>query len=171
MISNNVWVLIFLIILFFIFSVFFVWPWLFGAPFEPSDDRKVKTIIKLARIKKGEKAVDLGSGNGKIVIALAKAGAEAHGYEINPLLVFVSKRNIKNAGLENKAFVHWKSFWKVNLGKFKVITLFQFPTIMNRLERKFNRELKKGARVVSEEWLLKGWEPIKKKDSVYLYKK
>ena len=83
-----------------------------GAPFVPSGSETVKRMVKLGDIHWGEKAADLGSGDGRIVIGLAKAGAEAHGYEINPFLVLWSRRQIRRAGLSDKAFVHWTSFWK-----------------------------------------------------------
>ena len=59
-----------------------------GLGYAPSTTAIIDRMIKLLNIKPGEKAVDIGSGDGRVVIALAKAGAEAHGYEINPLLVW-----------------------------------------------------------------------------------
>jgi len=171
---SNPWILGLMIIFLIIYGFFFMWPWLFGAPFEPTKERQVKKMIKLAKIKKGDKAVDLGSGDGRIVIALAKAGAkEAHGYEINPFLVWISRRKIKKAGLQKKAFIHYGSFWKANLRKYDVITLFQFGTVMNRLKKKFMRELKPGTRVISNHWRFHSWK-IKKKskfDDILLYKR
>lgn len=171
MIPINMWTLCFLIIIAIILMLFFVFPWLFGAPFEPTNNKKVKKIIRLAKIKKGEKAVDLGSGDGRLVIELARAGAEAHGYEINPILVFLSRRNIKKAGLKEKAFIHFKSFWSEDLGKYDVVVMFQFHTIMKKLEKKLRKELKKGARVVSYYWKFPSWKIVKKIDNIHLYKK
>jgi Xaa-Pro aminopeptidase len=62
-----------------------------GAPFVLTGSRTVKTMTALANIQPGEKAADLGSGDGRILIAIARAGAEAHGYEINPFLVLWSR--------------------------------------------------------------------------------
>lgn len=165
------WLFSFLLVFAFVFSIFFLWPFLFGAPFEPTDEKKIKKMIRLVRIKKGEKAVDLGSGDGRIVIALARAGAEAHGYEINPFLVLISKWNIKKAGLGGKAFIHWGSFWNANFRNYKIVLLFQFSTIMNRLEKKLKKELKKGSRVVSYYWKFPNWKPSKKIENIWLYKK
>jgi ubiquinone/menaquinone biosynthesis C-methylase UbiE len=173
---TNPWILSFIVAFFVIYIFFFVWPWLFGAPFEPTNDKKIKKMIKLAGIRKGkkkDKAIDLGSGDGRIVIALAKAGAkEAHGFEINPVLVLVSRRKIKKAGLQKKAFIHWKNFWKISFKDYSVVTLFQFPTIMKKLEKKLRLELKKGSRIVSYHWKFPTWKPVKKIDKdIYLYKK
>ena len=167
------YVLIFLsLVLFFvILCIFFALPWIFGAPFEPTSSKKLKKIIKLAKIKKGYKAVDLGSGDGRIVIEMAKKGAEAHGFEINPFLVFLSRRKIKKAELKGKAFIHWKSFWRENLGKYDIIVLFQFPTIMERLEKKLKKELKSKARVVSYYWKFPKWKIKNKKENIFVYQK
>ncbi len=59
-----------------VLSYFYVIPWLFGAPFEPTEEKKLKKIIKLAKIKPGDKIAELGSGDGRIVIEFAKRGAE-----------------------------------------------------------------------------------------------
>ncbi|MCP6727593.1 MAG: hypothetical protein KJI69_06300, partial [Patescibacteria group bacterium] len=67
-----------------VFILFLFLPLAFGAPFQPSSKKRVRIITEIAKIKEGERVAELGSGNGKLVIALAKTGAEVHGYEINP---------------------------------------------------------------------------------------
>lgn len=168
---GNIYFLIFLIILAVILTIFFYWPWLFGAPYEPTSEKKLKKIMNLARIKKGDKAVDLGSGDGRIVIAMAKAGAIAEGYEINPFLVLLSKWKIKKAGLNDKAKIYWKSFWNINLSNYDVIVMFQFHTIMKKLEKKLLNETKKNTRIVSYYWKLPSWKFIKRTENIYLYNK
>ena len=107
-------------------AVFVVFPLLMGASYEVTQDDKMKKMIKFARIRKGDKVAELGSGNGKLVIEFAKLGAEIHGYEINPFLVLLSKWKINREGLKEKAFVHWKNFWSVNLGEFDVVLTLCF---------------------------------------------
>ena len=171
MITSYLLLLGILVVFAILFFVFFLLPFLFGAPFQPTNEDKLRKMIKLANIKKGDKAVDLGSGDGRIVIALAKAGAEAHGYEINPFLVLFSKYKIKKEGLDKKAFIHWKSFWSINFRDYNVVTLFQFGTIMNKLEIKLKKELKSKSRVVSYYWEFPKWKPSKHIGNVWLYKK
>ena len=158
-----------IIAVFVLFFVFVFMPWAFGAPFQPSSKKEIKNIIKLANIKKTDKIVDLGSGTGKLVIELAKTGAEVHGYEINPLLVWWSRRKIKRLGLK-KAFIHKKSFWDVDLKKFDVIAVFQIYYIMKKLGNKIRKEAKENVRIVSNTWKLPGKKPVKKLSNVYLYK-
>jgi 16S rRNA A1518/A1519 N6-dimethyltransferase RsmA/KsgA/DIM1 with predicted DNA glycosylase/AP lyase activity len=161
-----------LILVIAILLIFLVWisSALFGAPFQPSSDKELSEIMELAKVKKGEKTADLGSGNGKIVIEFAKHGAEAHGFEINPLLVLLSQRRIKKLGLQN-ANIHWKNFMKQDFSDFNTITSFQISYIMPDLERKLMRELRKGSKVVSNTWKFPTWKPEKKLGKVYLYKK
>lgn len=150
-------------------SLLFFVPLAFGAPFEPSRKKAVKTIIDLSDFKQGDKVVDLGSGDGRIVIEFAKRGAEAHGYELNPWLVIYSKYKIYKEGLRKKAFVHWRSFWNVNLANFDIVVSFQIGYIMNRLEKKLKRELKPKSKVVSNMWKFKNWKIYKEKNNVRVY--
>jgi ribosomal protein L11 methylase PrmA len=129
-----------------------------GAPFVPTQKLALEKMIALADIKPGEKLVDLGSGDGRIVIAAAKAGAEAHGYEINPLLVLWSKYKIKKAGLTSKAFIHKKNFWFVDFHKYDIVMLFGISGIMEKLEGKLMTELKPGSRVVSNIFKFPNWQ-------------
>ena len=99
-----------------------------GAIYFPTTPHGVSVMLKLADIKPGEKIVDLGSGDGRILIAAAKMGADAVGYEINPVLVRQSRRAIARAGI--RAVVHWESFWNVDLSEFDVVIVYGIPYIM-----------------------------------------
>ncbi len=145
-------------------------PLAFGAPFQPIPKERLKKIMKLANINQGMKVADIGSGNGKIVIALAKAGAEAHGFEINPFLVWLSKRRIKKEGLQMNAFIQRKNFWKVDFSKFDVVTIFQVHYVMSGLKKKIQRELKNNSKIISNDWRFPDWKPEKEDGKVYLYR-
>lgn len=142
-----------------------------GPPYAVSESGTVEKIIALSNVKPREKAADLGSGDGRIVIALAKTGAEAHGYEIDPWFVSLARKNIRNAGLEDKAFIHQKSFWKENFSEFDVITAYMGKLAMGRLEKKLQKELKENARVVSNFFTFPNWRYSKKEGNIYLYEK
>lgn len=166
----NIWI-IGLAFLYFLGLLFLIWisGFIFGAPFEPSHGKEARAMLELSKAKKGDQVAELGAGDGKMVIEFAKKGAEVHGYEINPFLVWVAKKRIKEKGLQDKAEIHWKNFWKQNLGSFDVVSVFQINLIMRRLEKKLKKELKKGARVVSNTWKLPNKKQVKQKDNVYLY--
>ncbi|MBI5152062.1 class I SAM-dependent methyltransferase, partial [Candidatus Peregrinibacteria bacterium] len=118
-----------------------------------------------------EKVVDLGSGDGRVVIAFARKGIEAHGYEINPILVWLSRKNIKKAGLKKKAFIHTKNFWTNNFSKFDIVVIYGISHIMRMLERKLQKELKPGSRVICCIFPFRKWQCAKKDEGVYLYVK
>ena len=164
-------ILMFLGITLSILFLLFISVSIYGAPFESTSTKTLRKMIEFSKIKKGEKIADLGSGSGKIIIEFAKLPAvkEAHGFEINPLLVWISRRKIKKLNLEGKAFIHRKNFWKQDLSKYDVISIFQIVYVMKKLERKLKKELKKGSRVVSNTWKFPNWKLEKHEGDVYLY--
>ena len=142
-----------------------------GAFYASTRAETVKKMVELAQIKPGEKAVDLGSGDGRLVIALARADAKAFGYEIDPLLVWLSRRQIRRAGLEKQAFIYRQNFWNEDLSGFDVVAVYGIGQMMKKLERKLKRELKTGARVVSNYYTFPDWAESKKEDRLHLYRK
>ena len=156
--------IIFLLIFLFWLSGFFS-----GAPFQPSSDRAMKKMIMLSGVKKGDKVAELGSGNGKLVVEFAKHGAKVTGFEINPILVWISRRKIKKFGLQERAKIKWKSFWDADLSEFDIISIFQINYVMRELEGKFKDKIK-GKRIVSNTWKFKTIKPKKRDGHVFLYK-
>jgi len=141
-----------------------------GAIYDPSTQAEAEMMAALANVQPGEKAADLGSGDGRVVCALARAGAEAHGFEINPILVLVSRRNIRAAGLAGRAFIHWRNFWRCDLSRFTLITSFQVGFVMGRMEAKLRRELAPGSRIVSHYWKFPGLGPEETRANIYRYR-
>ena len=141
-----------------------------GAIYDPSTRPEAEAMARLAEVRPGEKAADLGSGDGRVVIALARMGAVAHGFEINPILVLVSRRNIRREGLEGRAFIHWGNFWRRQLSGYSLITVFQVGFVMGRLEAKLKRELPPGARIISHYWRFPGLLPEQTQGNIYRYR-
>jgi hypothetical protein len=153
-----------------IYLVFFVFfPLGRGAIYDPSSLEETRVMAEVADVQPGERAADLGSGDGRVVIALARKGAEAHGYEVNPVLVAISRRKIREQGLDGHAFIHWGSFWRRDLSRFDLITVFQVGFVMLRLETKLRAELHPGARIVSHYWRFPGLVPERSKGTIYRY--
>jgi 16S rRNA A1518/A1519 N6-dimethyltransferase RsmA/KsgA/DIM1 with predicted DNA glycosylase/AP lyase activity len=163
-----------------VFCMFFVFPWIMGAPYDVSRSEALKNILKLTSPKHQDKIAELGSGDGRVCIALAKQNSKAkiYGFEINPFLVWISRRKIRKANLQNQIKIYCKNFWRINLSKYNKIVFFQFRSITNRLEKKFDKELKKGTKIISHNWKLPNYK-IKKQigkkglteGKVYLYEK
>ena len=148
---------------------FFARPLYWGAPYAPSDERKIARMLALANLKKNDHVVDIGSGDGKILIELAKRGMNAAGYEINPILFHLSKINIRRKKLERKIVVYKKNFWRVDLSSFDVVIVFGMPRIMGALEKKLQSELRPGSRVVCNHFPFPSWRPNKVDEGVFVY--
>ena len=162
-------IVIILFLLGLVFLIFLFLPWSFGALFQSSSKKAIKNIIELAEIKKGDKIADLGSGTGKLVVELAKTGAEVHGYETNPFLFWLSKKRIEKNKLQKNAFVHRENFWKADIKDFDIITIFQIRFVMKKLEDKIKKEAKKNVKVISNTWKFSDKKPLKSKSKAYLY--
>jgi len=159
-------------ILFYIFygaALIFIISGFLGAPFVPSDPKQVTEIIRVADIRPGERAADLGSGDGRVVLALARAGADAHGYEINPVLVLWSLARIYLAGLRGRAHIHWGSYWKRDLSSYEVVTIYGAGNIMRRLREKLCRELPRHSRIVCNTFRLPEMRPLRSHQNIHLY--
>ena len=152
-----------------IFVVLVIWFLARGAVFVPIHQSKIEIVLRLAQVRPGQKIADLGSGDGRVVIAFAKAGAEAHGFEINPLLVWWSRYKIKKAGLQERAFIHFHSFWGADLSRFDTVFVFGIGHIMKKLSEKFRRELRHEAKVISFAFPLPDWQEGQRERGVLLY--
>lgn len=140
-----------------------------GAPYAPIHKEHLPVMLKLLKIKPGEKAVDIGAGDGRIVIAMARAGADAHGFEINPLLVLWAKWNILRSGMRGKAHVHLKNFIKADFSEFDIFTTYLTQFGMKHVEEKLAKEAKPTARIAADFWQLPTWKASKHEDTIYLY--
>jgi hypothetical protein len=146
-------------------------PFMRGAIFFPTSTRNVEMMLGTASLHSGERIADLGSGDGRILIACARQGIRAEGYEINPILVYSSRRAIRRAGFQKLATVHWKSFWRADLAPFDAIFVYGIPYIMVGLAKKLERELRPGTKVISHVFPFPEWTPVTKHEAekVYLY--
>lgn len=155
--------------LFFLFLSFVLVPILGGAPFLPIGKQRIERALRLVKLRPRQKIADLGSGDGRILIACAKKGAKAYGFEINPFLVWKAKLNIKKEKLRGLAVCQWKNFWAQDLSSFDVVFIYGITHLMKKLEKKLQRELKPGAKVVSFIFQFPNWEPEIKENGIYIY--
>jgi ribosomal protein L11 methylase PrmA len=103
---------------------------------------------------------DLGSGDGRLVITAAKKyGARGVGVEIDPQLVRLSRENARKAGVSERVRFVSQDLFKTDLGPATVVTLYLRPEVNLRLRPKLLRELRPGARVVSNTFDMGDWKP------------
>ena len=142
-----------------------------GGPYVATSRPGVAKAIKLAAPKAGEIFLDLGSGDGRLLLAAAAHGARVIGYETNPWLGWQSRRLLRRAGYAKTSRVIWGNLWHADLATTDVICIFILPNLLIDLEKKLNREVKKGTRIVTIGWPLPTWPVVKKIDTVFLYQK
>jgi SAM-dependent methyltransferase len=130
------------------------------APFVPTPHEVVNRMLELAEIKQGDVLYDLGSGDGRIVVAAAKRfGIRAVGFEIDPGLVKESRLIIKRAGLEELVEIREQDIRTVDFSPASVVTLYLYPAANLRLRAVLMRELKPGSRVISHDFGMGSWKP------------
>ena len=142
-------------------------------PYVATKKGKVATIIELANIKPGETAIDLGSGDGRLLFATAQKGAKAIGYELNPLLVALTNLKAWFFHLRGEQVKVYRSdLWKADLKNADVIFVYARQGTMKRMEDFVYLNAKKGSRVVVNSDLTKPFptkKPTKSKIGIYLY--
>jgi SAM-dependent methyltransferase len=123
----------------------------------PTPDVLVNKMLDMAHTTPKDFVIDLGSGDGRTVIAAAKRGARALGIEYNPDMVELSKQNAAKAGVSDKATFMKADLFETDLSKADVITMFLLPTINMQLRPKL-LDLKPGTRIVSNTFTMEDWE-------------
>jgi ubiquinone/menaquinone biosynthesis C-methylase UbiE len=130
------------------------------APYIPTPQIIVEKMLEAGRVKPGDMVYDLGSGDGRIVITAAqKYGARAVGIEILPDLCQKATERIKALGLDDRVKMVEGSALRIDLSPADVVTMFFLTSSNERLKPHLERSLKPGARVVSNEFPVKGWKP------------
>jgi len=124
----------------------------------PSPGAMVKAMLDLAEVTDKDYLIDLGSGDGRTVIAAAQRGARAHGIEYDADLVEVSRRRAQAAGVAGRATFEKQDLFKTDLSRATVITLFLLPSINLELRPRL-LELKPGTRIVSNTFDMGDWHP------------
>lgn len=161
----------FLVVVALLFCVYFMLAVFTGAPFLPTGKNFVAKMVTVAQVQPGDTFIDLGSGDGRVVLAAAKQGARAIGYEINPFLVWIARLRIRTNGLRDRAEIRWQSLWSADLRAANVVSIFGISGMMPRLEHKLDKELPEGARVVSYVFSLPTWKPVHHEEGVRLYRR
>jgi SAM-dependent methyltransferase len=124
----------------------------------PTSDALVQKMLDMAKVTADDYLIDLGSGDGRTVIAAARRGATAVGIEFNPDMVALSRKNAEEAKLGSKARFVQGDLFQADLSKATVITMFLLPRINLQL-RPTLLELRPGTRIVSNSFNMGEWEP------------
>jgi SAM-dependent methyltransferase len=130
------------------------------APFITTPDDVVERMLRLAGTGAQDLVIDLGSGDGRIVIAAARRfGARGLGIELNPELVKKSRENARAAGVAERATFVEGDVLVADISQATVVTVYLLPGLLRKLQARFIDELKPGTRVVSHAFPLVSWKP------------
>ena len=133
-----------------------------AGPYVPSPQSVVSDMLRYADVGPQDFLIDLGSGDGRIVLTAAKVfGARGFGVEIKDELVKKSNEAAKNEGLADRVRFMKQDLFKTDMSQATVITMYLLPDTVNLLKDKFLAELRPGTRIVSHDYPLTGWIPEK----------
>jgi outer membrane protein assembly factor BamB/precorrin-6B methylase 2 len=125
------------------------------ALFVPTPEEVVFEMLKAAKVTDKDLVVDLGSGDGRILIAAAQSGAKAVGYEIDRQLVEFSRDKIRAEKLEGLVTVHEEDFYKADFNEATVVAAFLYPAVLEKLKPQLEK-LKPGTRIVAHSFAIPG---------------
>jgi len=131
-------------------------------PFVPTPQVTVDEMLRMADVKPQDFVLDLGSGDGRIVVTAAqKFGARGLGVELDFNLVIIAEENARKAGVEERVKILQQDLFKTDLRQATVITMYLLPSVTRRL-RPLLLDLKPGTRIVSHDFDLQEWKPDRK---------
>jgi hypothetical protein len=157
--------------LFILFGLFLIWSWLTQTPFYPSSAKDLEKLFKSGKLKlpKNIKFIDVGSGDGRIVLWAAKKGFEAYGIEYNPFLSLLSKVKILITGKRKNAIIYNKDFNKQDFGAYNVAYLYIFNEHMDKIKDKLFKEMQKNGVIISKIFKFSNIEPDEKIGKFNIY--
>ncbi|MEM3549653.1 MAG: class I SAM-dependent methyltransferase [Candidatus Bathyarchaeia archaeon] len=157
---------------------------MFIAPFVPTPLPVVRHMLFLAELKPGEVFFDLGAGDGRTVIMAAKEfGARAVGVELREDLAKKAQGTVYEEGLQDRVTIVRDDMFNVDLSPADVVFLYLTTSANEKIKPKLQAELKHGVRIVSHDYEIVGWKPIKVENfcenpklgypshTIYLYRK
>ena len=124
----------------------------------PTSPELIEKMLDMAKVTADDFVIDLGSGDGRMVIAAAKRGARALGVEFNPELVKLSQQRASEAGVAERATFVEGDMFEADISKATVLALFLMPENLRRLEPKF-LALPAGTRIVVNTFGIPDWKP------------
>ena len=140
---------------------------LFGAPYLPTLKPQVGLALKLADLKAGQTLLELGCGDGRVVVAAAKQGLNVVGYELNPLLAGLAW--LRTRRYRRQVTIIWGNFWNKPWPPAEAIFTFLLPRYMAKLDKKISETTEQPIKLVSFAFQVPGKKPTAEKAGLYLY--
>ncbi len=127
-------------------------------------------MMELGQVGPGKQVIDLGSGAGRLLFLAASRGAVAHGYELNPFLVWWTRLVARLRGLSSRVTVERASIYSADVSKADVVFTFLFPGPMERLAPVLFKTMKPGATLVSYTFSISNATLHTKEQGIFVYK-
>jgi hypothetical protein len=118
-------------------------------PYVPTPQDVVERMLDMAHLKAGEYLVDLGSGDGRIVVTAAQRGARAYGVDLNPKRIEEAVANAKKAGVSDRATFDVKDLFDTDISKADVVTTYLLPLVNLDLRPRLLEQMRPGARLIT----------------------
>lgn len=138
-----------------------------GAPYLPTLKPQLATALELAEIHRGQTLLELGCGDGKVLIAAAEKGINVVGYELNPLLVVIAW--LRTRRYRKHVRIIWGNFWSKEWPDADAIFVFLLPKYMSKLNAKIESYHHRPVTLVSFAFKIEGKQPRITKNNVYAY--
>lgn len=138
-----------------------------GAPYLPTLKPQVKTALELADLKPGQTLIELGCGDGRVLLAAAHQGLNAVGYELNPLMALVAW--LRTRRYRRQVRVVWGNFWRADWPPAGAIFTFLLPRYMTKLDKKCMQYSDKPVKLVSFAFEIPAKRIKRHQNGVYLY--
>jgi len=134
-------------------------PLFLNVPYVTTPDFVVDRMMQMAHVGHGDYVIDLGSGDGRIVIAAAQLGAYGHGVDIDPERIEESRQNAIQTGVDDKAMFLQENIFRTDISDATVVTMFLLSSINTQLRPRLFDMLEPGTQVVSHKFNMGEWEP------------
>lgn len=157
---------------------------MFIAPFVATPLPVVRHMLTLAELRPGETFYDLGAGDGRtVVMAAQEFGARSVGVELREDLAKKALATVQELGIQDRVTIVQEDMFKVDLSQANVIFLYLTTSANDKIKSKLEKELKTGSRVVSHDYEVLGWKPVRTENfcenpklgypshTIYVYKK
>jgi precorrin-6B methylase 2 len=128
-------------------------------PYVPTPQDVVDRMLDMAKLTKDDFHIDLGSGDGRIVVTAAKRGARSMGVDLNPIRIAEANENAQKAGVTDRVTFVQGNLFETKIGEANVLTMYLLQGVNLQLRPRILSELRPGSRVVSHAFSMNDWEP------------
>lgn len=148
----------------------------FGSPWAPTRPARAKRMLEFAGLRKGETVLDLGCGDGAILIAAVEqfGASKAIGYDINPVVLFMGNLRIRFRRLSKLIRLERKNIFTSDIPQVDVVATFLIPNTMRKMKRRLAEQLEPDTRIVSRGFQFPDTQPYKQMETdegwFYLYR-